>query len=245
MPTPLYPRQLIVEGESDRSFFEVLLRHLQLKVDISVVTPRDLRGGDEDKTRNTKRGVITRLNGLINDLQDGKLVALGVVVDADHSAQDAEQSTFEKTRAELATALAKHGYDAPQDSTSHPTGLIAIHNDGQPPVGMWVMPDNASAGSLEDWIIRCRHPNEEALWQHAQQAINTLPGGPRFNPLTQRAKADVATWLAWQKKPGEERYMLVKSLQQGTPLLDEQAPLYQGLCHWLKQVFAEPDAPPA
>lgn len=233
---PTSDRVLLVEGNSDKSFFDALLGLLALPVVVSVAPPREVGG-----QHNSKQGVYNVLPKLLERLAKGDLHALGLVLDADHQAHGGGlQATVEQVNA----VLARYGYAAVSSNSSPEQGYLAHHEDGLPPIGLWAMPDNASAGSLEDWIIRCRHPNEEALWQHAQQALDALPE-TRFNPTTQRAKADVATWLAWQKKPGEERYMLVKSLQQGTPLLDEQAPLYQGLCHWLKQVFAAPDAPPA
>jgi hypothetical protein len=239
MPTQQHTRLLIVEGESDRSFFEALLRRLKLDVAIHVVVPRDLSATPNDPTRNTKQGVIKRLDSQVRRLATGHLLALGVVIDADQPTQGG----FEATRTLVAKALALHGFDAPVSSGQG--GLLATHPDGLPPVGLWVMPDNIHPGTLEDWIIRCRHPGETTLWQHAQQAIDTLPGGPRFNPTTRRAKADVATWLAWQAAPGEERYTLVNSLSGNQPLLDETAPLFRDLCNWLRQVFSSdsPEAP--
>lgn len=238
MPTQPHPRLLIVEGESDRSFFEALLRRLKLEVAIHVVVPRDLSATPNDPTRNTKQGVIKRLDSQVRRLSTGNLLALGVVIDADQPSQGG----FDATRTLVAKALEVHGFDTP--TALGQGGLLATHPDGLPPVGLWVMPDNISPGTLEDWIIRCRHPGETSLWQHAQQAINTLPGGPRFNPTTRRAKADVATWLAWQASPGEERYTLVNSLGGTQPLLDETAPLFQALCNWLRQVF-QPASPEA
>jgi hypothetical protein len=96
---------------------------------------------------------------------------------------------------------------------------------------LWVMPNNADEGMLEDWIKQCRHPGEGALYQHAGDSIDTIPGYPKFKPLY-RTKAEVATWLAWQEKPGHGLYQAVKP-----ELLDSNSPLYAGLHAWLKHVF--------
>lgn len=232
-------RVLLVEGSSDKSLFEKLIDHLALRVEVTVAKPTDVGG-----TFNSKQGVYNLLPLLLPQLRNEQLSALGVILDAD---RPEDGGGLIATVRSADARLAKYDYSpfGPlRADVSLSQGYIAQHPHGARPVGLWVMPDNASAGTLEDWISRCRHPGEDALWQHAQQAINTLPE-TRFKTSTQRAKADVATWLAWQKKPGEERYMLVKSLQTGTPLLNDQAPLYQGLCQWLQQVFAAPDDAPS
>lgn len=121
MPTQQHPRLLIVEGESDRSFFEALLRRLKLDVAIHVVVPRDLSATPNDLTRNTKQGVIKRLDSQVRRLSTGNLLALGVVIDADQPAQGG----FDATRTLAAKALEAHGFDAPTASGQSRCGDLA------------------------------------------------------------------------------------------------------------------------
>lgn len=235
MPRSVANRLLLVEGPSDKSFFEALCRYLGLAVDVSVVVPRDLSA--DDQIRNSKEGVLTRLRPQLQRLHSGELLALGVIVDAD---QPEHGQGFTRTCTKVSTLLVEHGYGPLTTLAAPRGGLLARHDDGAPSVGLWVMPDNARPGVLEDWMRVCRHSGEATLWEHAVQALDTLPGGPRFKPLTQRSKAEVATWLAWQCPPGEDRFAVVRSLGTDRPLLDVQSPAFIALTMWFRTVFASP-----
>ena len=62
-------------------------------------------------------------------------------------------------------------------------------------------------------------------------AVQALPEPPKFSPL-QRSKAEVATWLAWQKRPG---HGLDSAVREG--LLDTGSHGYLQLVAWLNQIF--------
>jgi hypothetical protein len=212
---------LLVEGEADRAFFEALCRLLSIPADVRVATPKDTGG-----THNTKNGVLNHLTAvLLPQLQDGQLERIGVVVDADRVAHG---SGFQITLQRFTDALAPGGYQPIPTAT---TGLIFKHQDGLADLGLWVMPNNADEGMLEDWIKHCLHPSEAGLYQHGEASIASIPGGPKFQPH-HRTKAEVATWLAWQKKPEHGLYNAAQS-----DLLNIDAPLFGALKGWLTQVF--------
>lgn len=56
---------------------------------------------------------------------------------------------------------------------------------------------------------------------------------PKF-PAHLTSKAEVATWLAWQKQPGHGLYAVIKD-----QLLDYESPLFKELERWLLNVFAK------
>lgn len=216
---------LLVEGEADRSFFEVICRQLSIDATIRVAAPRDLMA--LQTTQNTKEGVFNLLPELLKQLEDGTTEKLAVVVDADSLVNG---GGFQRACDRVGSIAKPAGFGLALGKSV--TGIVFENNDGLADLGLWVMPNNDAEGMLEDWIKQCLHPGEGALYQHASASIDAIPNGPKFKPL-HRTKAEVATWLAWQEKPGHGLYQAVKP-----ELLDKSAPLYAGLHAWLKHVFA-------
>lgn len=214
-------RLLLVEGEADRAFFELLCGSQTILAGVKVAPPVEVGG-----RKNTKQGVLKLLATLIGDLNDGRLQALAMVVDADRVA---DGGGFANTVSQITREVAAQGYDTPPVALAA-GGLLYKHNDGLPDLGVWVMPDNGSDGMLEDWIKQTVSPAESVLLAQAQITVASL-AVKKFK-TTRLSKAEVATWLAWQDKPGEGLYYTVEG-----KLLDSTAPLYIGLVEWLKIVF--------
>ncbi|MCX7206487.1 MAG: hypothetical protein NT086_10985 [Proteobacteria bacterium] len=214
-------RLLLVEGEADRAFFELLCRKYTVDAEAIKVSPPKGLGGSWD----SKQGVLNQLETQIVNLNDGHLQALAIVVDADR----APDGGFAKTILQITTKVALQGYDSPPVALAL-GGLLYKHNNGLPDLGVWVMPDNASEGMLEDWIKQSVLPAESGLLAQAQSAVADLVV-PKFK-ANRQSKAEVATWLAWQKQPGEGLYCIVKD-----DLLNSEAELHIGLVQWLKAVF--------
>lgn len=212
-------RVLLVEGETDQGFLIEVLKVLNLQVDVKVAPPKEL-GGDY----NSKQGVLNYLPTLLNQLADGSLINLAVVVDADTSPDGGYQWTFD-----LVDKIVKPiGYSLKASTIG---GLIFEHDDGLADFGLWVMPDNTQEGMLEDLLKECIHTNEQALFAHAQSVVKKLPKPQKFKSI-HSSKAEIATWLAWQKKPGHGLYSAVTD-----QLLDSNKPLYADLIAWMKHIF--------
>lgn len=214
---------LLVEGEADRGFFEALCRMLSISVDVRVAAPKDTGGA-----HNTKEGVLSHLtSALLPQLLDGQFQRIGVVVDADRAMHG---SGYSATLQRFTDALAQGGY---QPNPAASSGLVFTHQDGLADLGLWIMPNNADEGILEDWIKQCLNPVEVGLYQHGENSIDAIPGGPKFQPW-HRTKAEVATWLAWQKKPEHGLYNAAQS-----DLLNTNALLFKDLQVWLTHVFSQ------
>ncbi len=212
---------LLVEGETDKSFFEEICKKLSLNTTVQVAPPRDLGG-----THNTKGGVLNHLKILLPQLEDGQLTNIAVIVDADYIEHG---SGGQKTVEQVSDVLESFDFTL-KNSTSNQEGLLFKHSDGLGDFGLWVMPNNNREGMLEDWIIECIKNDETALFQQATTAVQQL-SSPKFKTHLQ-AKAEVATWLAWQKTPGHGLYSVMKE-----GLLDENSVLYTKLGNWLKSIF--------
>ena len=213
---------LLVEGDADRGFFEALLQRWQFSVKaVDVCTPRD--AGHHKDSKQAAFAVIQQT--YLPQLADGQIERLAVVVDADRTEHG---GGYARTVKQLTDVLNTFGYVALQAPAP---SLIFQHDDGLSDIGVWVMPDNAGDGMLEDWIKQSIHPQEAGLMSHASSAIDQIPGRPKFKPL-RRSKAEVATWLAWQENPDHGLWQAAEA-----DLLDESAPLLIGFKDWLGRVF--------
>lgn len=222
MATISNDRILLVEGEADRAFFEQICRVLELNTSVTVAPPKGLAG-----THNTKEGVFNYLPILLGQLADGQITRLAVVIDADNAANGGGYklaiNRVEKIVAPYGFTLAAHTVG----------GIVFHHNDGLADFGLWVMPNNADEGMLEDWIKQSIHPDEQGLFKHAETVVAALPQPPKFK-MIHRSKAEVATWLAWQKQPGHGLY---RAVEDG--LINLSSIHYKNLISWLGHIFAK------
>ena len=97
-------------------------------------------------------------------------------------------------------------------------------------VGVWVMPDNDQTGALEAFL-RLLVPEGDPNWEYAGKCVTEIPkpGGTSEN---WGAKAQLHTWLAWQKYPGKAPEQAFKP-----KYLDSQAQAAQNLVLWLERLF--------
>jgi hypothetical protein len=210
---------LLVEGESDRAFFEQVCKTLGLNT-VTVAPPRALTG-----THNTKQGVFNYLPFLMSQLADGRTRRLAVVVDADSVVNG---GGFAKTIQTISEIVNPHGFT---QCPSPQGGIVFRHKDGLADFGLWVMPNNSAEGTLEDWFKQCIVPVEQKLLSHAEAAVAALPPPTKFKTL-HRCKAEVATWLAWQKQPGHGMY---RAVEDG--LLDTKNAHFQKFVAWMGHVY--------
>lgn len=223
---------LIVEGESDRSCMEKLCEHIQLSPTVVLpVTPRDL----EDDIRNGKQGVYQTLDDRLPDLRDAsvELERIALIVDADQTGSN--NGGYQGTFQQVESRLLSYGYKFSAEKSEASGGLIFDHLDeGIYPIGVWIMPDNLSDGVLEHWLSSCIADSEKTMITHAQLAVANVPIR-KFADL-RSIKAEVATWLAWQKQPSIGLYAAFDD--EGT-LLNDQAHLYTQMVSWLRYVFSD------
>ena len=218
---------LLVEGEGDRGFFDQVCRSLALNPAIKVAPPKDYQADYEELLHNSKQGVLNLLDDLLNELLDevAPTKRLAVIVDADH---EQEQGLgYRKTIEQVSKIAADYDFTLAENQAN---GLYFKHSDGLAEFGLWVMPNNRTDGMLEDFIKTCVTPNEQSLFDHAVQIIQNIPN-PKFKPH-HNSKAQVATWLAWQKPPGHGLYYSVKD-----GLLNTNHALFQEMEQWLKKIF--------
>ncbi len=216
-------RILLVEGDADRGFLEEICKTLRLQASVKVAQPKHIEG-----FHNGKEGVFNVLPIWLNQLSDATVTRLAVIVDAD---SEEDGGGYNRAIERITEIVKPYGFTL----ASNPVGGIYFqHDDDLADFGLWVMPNNCDEGMLEDWIKRCVHSNENKLFTHAQEVVDTLPL-TKFKPI-HISKAEVATWLAWQKKPGHGLYLAVED-----QLIDMDSELFLELKDWLTHIYSSED----
>jgi len=216
-------RKLLVEGEADRSFFEEVCKTLGLHDIVTVAPPKDIGG-----SHNSKEGVFNLLPYLLNQLGDAQITRLAVVVDAD---SEDNGGGYQRAIGRVTEIVEPYGFTLIPNPVG---GVLFQHDDGLADFGLWVMPNNCDEGMLEDWIKSCVHPDENQLFAHAETVVDTLPQ-KKFKSI-HISKAEVATWLAWQKQPGHGLYRAVED-----QLIDTNSALFLKLNDWLTHIYCLED----
>jgi hypothetical protein len=211
---PALPRRLLVEGKDDQ--------HVVWNLCVSHQVPQTF------EVRETE-GIDPLIDVLSVQLKGSDLERIGIVIDADVE--------LASRWASIATVLQRTGYASVPE---HPlvTGTIIEQKD-RPTVGVWLMPDNTTAGMLEDFAAALVRP-ADPLFRRAEAAVDAIPADERPFSLFHRSKAVMHTWLAWQKVPGSP---LGQAIGKGD--LDAHAPQALRFVAWLRRLMVDgmPDEP--
>ena len=199
--------RLLVEGPDDLQFVRALwkLRH-------------------EDRTFwiEVKQGTSSLLKGIRGEIESEERTAVGIMIDANGDVR----TRWEEIRQRLTTVDI---IGIPKNPASG--GSIMMTN-GQTRIGVWIMPDNISAGSLENMIEHMI--NDDKISQLSRDFISDAQAVTqvRYTP-SKRKKAEVRAWLATQAEPGRIEY----AIEHG--ILDVDGELLERFCSWLEQRFKE------
>jgi hypothetical protein len=110
-------------------------------------------------------------------------------------------------------------------------GLIASNNSGKR-LGIWIMPDNVTAGALEIFLRHMVPPASKHIWDHAvgSTAEAKTKGAPYRDAHCD--KANLYTWLSWQDEPSQRPgEALTKKL------LDPHAPSAAPFVKWFRELY--------
>ena len=206
---------LLVEGVDD----EHVLRHIGVVRGISsLFEVQNLSG-----SANLLDHIPTRLGASI-----GNDDVVGIVIDADANPDSRWQS--------IRNILTSAGYrDVP--STPNPNGTI-IEPPVEPPlprVGVWIIPDNQTPGTLEDFLHFLIPQQPNALFSHVTASVDSIPE-QRFSQ-NDKPKAVMHTWLAWQQEPGRPYGTAITAR-----FLDPDVPQVNVLVTWLERLFNQPES---
>ncbi|MCY3693573.1 MAG: hypothetical protein OXI54_13950 [Chloroflexota bacterium] len=208
---------LLVEGSNDKHVIKHLAERFDPNLEFAI---KDYGGID---------GVLANIRDHIDE--PGR-PAVGIVVDADA----VQLQSWRRVCDEIASAERNI---SPIPPAPDPQGTIISENpgNGDPRVGIWVMPDNISLGELEGFIARMI-PAGDMIWPLSRRYIDQIPLAvrPFASTLAQVAQnkilgAQVHAWLATRADP---RPM---GLAIGANDLDTNVPVTQTFLRWLANLF--------
>ncbi len=192
-------RMLFVEGPDD----EHVVRHLQCNI------------RPEIKFRIEQKQNYKKLIASISpEIAVRDRIAVGFVVDADANLNARWQAISERLR--------RRSIEMPRSWDGGGTII-----EGRPRVGIWLMPDNANPGELEDFVATMV-PDGDPVWPLAKTYIQSVPK-PYLR--TKRSKAEIHAWLATRERP----FRMGEAI--GAQALNTDGPLCQSFAAWLTRLF--------
>ena len=167
------------------------------------------------------QGVLGTVSGYVNE--EG-MIAVGFVVDADDTPDEHWRQVINK--------IAEANSDIQLPTAPDPGGTIIPENPtiGSPRIGIWVMPDNSTAGELEDFVVQMI-PDGDLVWPRAQDYISDIPPDARRFDDETIAKNEVHAWLAARRRPG----LIGLAIRDGDLTITN--PLSQRFVTWLNRLF--------
>ena len=171
-------------------------------------------------------GIEKLLESFPRRLMESEVKVVGTLVDANADIQ----ARWDSLRNHLNPA----GYPSVPASPVR-GGFIAEPppNTLLPRVGIWVMPDNSTGGTLEDFLRFLVKEENRPLLKHARNSIDSIPDGQRLFGENDDTKALLHTWLAWQAEPGNPFGTAIKARY-----LDADVPEAVDFVGWLRRLFS-------
>ena len=195
-------RLLLVEGADD----EHVVRHLC-----------DLQPDMPDFAVSDKRGFPNLKDAIGPEIKVPGRTALGIMVDANDDLHARWQAIGDRLR--------RAAVNPPTQATS---GGVVV--ESKPRVGVWLMPDNRSAGELEDFIQNLM-PAGDPVWPRAQRYIDDIPVADRKFTTGKALRAMIHAWLATRAEPRK----MGAAIGAGDLLATH--PLAQQFVRWLRLLF--------
>ena len=212
MPDPdLDPRLLLVEGQDDKHVIRQIVDVCGLGIDITI---REAEGIDR---------LLATIPSRVN-VPDRKV--LGIVVDANGDPEARWKKVTEKLQE--SQTLQKAAIQLPTSPATQGTILASIGRT--PRIGLWMMPDNAAPGELEDFV-RKMIPEGDPVWPKADAYIDDIPEPRQFQSY-KVDKAKVHAWMATRRKPGRMGAAI------GAGDLDVGVESCQTFVQWLRELFS-------
>ena len=181
------PSILRVEGTDDtHAIVHLLLRHGVDCKNIPVSIKHAHGNGDE-----SSGGVEPLLAGMETDVMASTGRSVGFVLDADEVPGDRWNAVCGR--------LKPVGLTLPDEIP--PEGFVGDAGLVQARVGVWLMPDNRRSGALEEFLRDLVESKDPLLPLADTSTRHAKERGARF-PDSDRHKAVLHAWLAWQERPG-------------------------------------------
>lgn len=212
-PSKKSPYRLLVEGDDDKhSIIHLMERH-----------GFDWNDERRDRPFISPEDGVERLLDAVPITLKGTYKRIGIVLDANSS---------------LANRWAQVRHHANRAGITLPGSpdLQGTLVDGRQPgsrVGVWLMPDNSSPGSLENFLgdlVPVEHP----VWAYAGEATAKARQLGAECPEKDHLKSRLHTWLAWQKEPGLPFGIAIKA-----EFFEKESEAARRFVAWFNRLFVE------
>jgi hypothetical protein len=205
------PKKLLVEGNDDLHVIGSIWKRTKGD-EIPPFFIKDCKGKDN---------IPPDLRAIFQNPISTKI--LGIVIDADFTLTEYWQSVRD--------LLGSIGYSIPEKPAAE--GVIANSNGKYPRLGIWLMPDNATSGMLEDFV-KYLVPTNDKLWPESERILSEIESQSlqRYSKDLHRSKALIHTWLAWQEDPGTPMGLAITK-----SYLTTNQELCQRFVNWLERLF--------
>ena len=197
-------RVLLVEGVDDKH----VVKHLRNHQDHPDVPEFDILD---------KKGYPNLADAIGLEIKVSGRVAVGILADANDDLDGRWNSVTHRLR--------EVGLNPPAATTAGGTII-----EGTPRVGIWLMPDNTSAGELEDFVERLI-PTGDPVWPRAHAYIDDIPVADRRFIEGKIQRARIHAWLATRREPRKMGAAI------GAGELDVTVPLAVRFTAWLRELF--------
>ncbi|MCY4576395.1 MAG: hypothetical protein OXC55_07350 [Chloroflexi bacterium] len=171
------------------------------------------------------RGIEPLLERIRDALVEPGLEALGIVADANSDIGSRWQGIQHRA--------GTRGIVLPNNPD--PVGTIVAATEDTPRVGVWLMPNNADSGELEDFVAQMI-PQDDPVWPRSQDYIDRIPAEHQKFAANKTTRAQVYAWLATREDPRQMGLAIM------TGDLKTDGILAQAFVHWLNRLFGDPPA---
>ena len=201
---PIVPRLLLVEGRTDCHVVKhICERHAPMpEFQIKVAN-----------------GIDPLLKSIRAEAQAADRYALGIMVDANTNLDSRWQAVTNQLR--------RANIDPPRRPEQD--GLVLV-GDHHPRIGIWLMPDNGTAGAIEDFVKRMI-PASDAVWPLAQEFIAAIPDDARAFKPQKALRAEIHAWLSTRSEPR----LMAAAIRAND--LDVQGQNCMAFVQWLQCLF--------
>ena len=165
-------RVLLVEGQDDKHVVLQLCHRHESTPSFSI--------SDKDN-------ITQLLESLALEMKVSGRQAVGILVDAN----DDVTGRWNAIQNRLRRA------DIEPPPSPNPDGTII---QARPRIGIWLMPDNTSAGELEDFVAQMI-PTEDPVWPLSLSYIEGIPEADRKFSEKKKLRAQLYAWLAAREDP--------------------------------------------
>ncbi len=212
-------RLLVVEGYSDKRFFQGLQRHFNLGSGFTVIYP-----GDQSRHPGKAGAKNTFKLWLDEAAEPGRYESIGICIDADFP----PDGGFAQTDKQIADLLASANFRM-IDSEKR----LYEHQTSRCKASYWIAPSHGTDGYLESMALKSlAHGELDFLATEVHPFIQGF-NAPRFD-LRNTDRANLYTYLAIQRKPDKS---LPTLLDDG--LMDVNHKSMSAIRSWLVGLFGD------